>query len=630
MKETFIKVASATSDVTLGNIEANVVSIKKRIEEADALKVKILCFQELCITGYSLMDLFHQDAILKESLKALIELKKFSSKFDMFIVVSLPIEFKSKVYDASCSLFKGKILGIQLKTFLPNYQEFYDMRYFTPSFDGNSKITIDGDEIPIGNKLLFTAINFPGLTIGIEICEDMWAPISIGTNHALNGATVILNPSASNELISKDEVRRTLIKAASEKLICAYIYANAGFGETSQDVCYSGHGVIAENGRILTEINDLDNHLIYSDINIASLNYKRRKNTTFKTISSADYQTVPFSFADTENKMTSPVSTTPYLLDDSDKSLLRILDLQVASLKKRLSFLNITDVVLGLSGGLDSTLALLVCYFTFKEMKLDTSGIHAFSMPCFATSTRTKSNAEKLASSLKVSFKEIDITSVVKEQLKLINHDFTTFDTAYENVQARERTSILMNYSNSCKGIVIGTSDLSEIALGWSTYNGDQMSMYNPNGSLYKTVIQKEVKAISVNKFSGDENIQAILLDIIATPISPELVPDKNIQSSENILGPYEIHDFVLYHFLNEGLDFSSIYELAVLAFKDKYSNSLIKKTIETFIKRFFRNQFKRNPSPDSVKILDVSLSPRSDYRQASDYSDADFKKWFK
>ena len=628
MKKSFIKVASCTSDVYLGDLSKNIDSIKKNISLACEKKVKILCFQELNITGYSLMDLYKHEEILNESLKALLDIKNYSSNKDIFIVVSLPIEYKCNIYIAACAIFNGHILGIQLKTNLPNYQEFSDSKYFSPSFKYIGQIKIDDEMIPIGNKLLFNCTNCDNLIIGIEICEDLWAPISISTYHALNGATIILNPSASNELIGKDQIRKDLISITSRKLNCCYVYANAGFGESSQDVCFISHNLIAEKGQIIAEKNDGKNGLLITDVCLTSLSYARKINSTFKLEHDPDYSVIDFMFDDCTTILTRTFSKTPYL-HITDSNLQKILSLQTQGLKGRLNSLNIKDVVLGVSGGLDSALALLVCYRTFKEMKLGLQGIHAFSLPAFATSTKTKNYAKDLITALGIEYNEVDLTEILKKHLEALNHPLNVYDTVYENIQARERTAFLMNYANGVHGIVIGTSDLSEISLGFSTYNGDQMSMYNPNGSLYKTVIRKLIEYIA-KKSKDDQKLSKTLLNILNTPISPELIPDKNMQDTERIIGPYILHDYFIYHFLQNGISLADIYQMAKSSFKDQYDSHTIFKTLKIFITRFIANQFKRNTMPDSPKILDLSLSTRADLRMPADMKYEDLLKGLK
>ena len=633
MKDGFIKVGAATSDVTLGDVSKNVLAIKEKIKEAEEKKIKVLCFQELNITGYSLMDMFFQKASLDSALQGLLEIKKFLKDKDMFVVVSLPLVFKSKIYDASAALFQGKILGIQLKTFLPNYNEFYDARYFTPSFSGVDYLSIDGERVPLGNKLLFTCTNVPDLVIGIEICEDLWTPIPVSTYHCLNGATLILNPSGSNELVGKDNYRTSLVSSTSSRLITGYVYANAGFGESTQDVCYSGHDIIAENGNILIEVNDFKNHLICSDIALSSLTYRRSKMTTYQTENDKEYIIVPFAFKEPEDQVPDRLfPKNPFLSgpkEKIDKDLFKMMEIQTHGLMKRITHIGLKNLVIGVSGGLDSALALLICYRAFKELNLDLKGIHALSMPCFATTKRTKGNALKLAEELGTDFKEIDISKTVTSHLKDLGHPLDLYDTAFENAQARERTQVLMDYSNYVNGIVIGTGDLSEIALGWSTYNGDQMAMYNVNASIPKTMVKEEVRFI-ISLYSENKNLGITLKDILDTPISPELIPDTETtkdrihQVTEDIIGPYELHDFFLYHMFRDGYDAATILWLACLSFKNKYSEDFIRKNLLLFYKRFFNNQFKRSAMPDCIKVGSVALSPRGDLRMPSDMSYAD------
>lgn len=631
----FVKVAAITSDVSLNNIDSNVKNIIDNATKASKENVKVMTFQELALTGYSLQDMFFQTNVLEMAKEGLLKIANETRLLDSLLVVSLPYSHKGKVYDCAAVIKSGQILGIVTKKYLPNYNEFYDSRYFTPSFEENEITLIDGIEVPIGPKLLFHATNIENLTIGVEICEDLWTPDTPSTHHAMNGATLILNPSASNEIVGKHEYRKSLVSSTSARLICAYVYAGAGEGETSQDVVYSSPLIISENGNILDQSNDFKNHMLIADIDVDMLAFKRRQMTTYTYKQENGYKTIDFEFNDiSTDKLDRKFVKSPYL-DISSKhlenNLSTIYDCQVHGLMKRLEASHSKSAIIGVSGGLDSALALLVTYQAFKNLGRDLKDIWAISMPCFATTSRTKNNSKTLSNTLCVSFKEIDISNTVKSHLKDIDHPLDAYDAAYENAQARCRTYVLMDEANYKQGMVVGTGDLSEIALGWSTYNGDQMSMYNVNASVPKTVVKEVVRMIANQSKDNDKILSETLLDILDTPISPELVPsksnDKIDQVTEDIIGPYMLHDFFLYHFLRNGYTPEKIYRVAKIAFNDTYEDEVIKKWLRLFFKRFFASQFKRSAAPDGVKVGSVSLSQRGDLRIPSDLLSDDFLK---
>ena len=631
----FIKVATITSNVHLNDIDSNVNDIVSKAKEANEMGAKIITFQELALTGYSLQDMFAQSNTLKKAREGLIEITNKTKDLDLLMVVSLPYSFKGKIYDTAAVISKGKILGIATKKYLPNYNEFYDARYFTPSFDENEVTEIDGNLIPIGPKLLFHCREIENLTIGIEICEDLWTPDTPSTHHAMNGATLILNPSASNEMVGKENYRKSLISATSAKLICAYVYAGAGEGETSQDVVYSAPLIIAENGNLLGEKNDFNNHIMVKDIDVDLLAFRRRQMTTYSYKQEKGYQTIDFSLIDSYSKSLDRIFVKSPYLDISSKNLEdnlnTIFNCQSHGLMKRIQATHCKTVIIGVSGGLDSALALLVAYKAFKDLNKDVKDIIAISMPCFATTARTRNNSKILAETLGVTFKEIDISNTVKSHLKDIDHPLDLYDAAYENAQARARTYVLMDESNYNNGIVIGTGDLSEIALGWATYNGDQMSMYNVNASVPKTVVKEVVRMVANNERESNPLLSKTLIDILDTPITPELVPSKNkneiSQITEDIIGPYILHDFFLYHFLRNGYQPLKILRIATIAFKDMFNEETIKNWLKLFYRRFFASQFKRSAAPDGVKVGSVSLSQRGDLRIPSDLLSVDFLK---
>lgn len=631
----FIKVAAITSNVHLNDIDSNVNDIVAKAKEANEMGAKIITFQELALTGYSLQDMFAQSNTLEKAKEGLIEITNKTKDLDLLMVVSLPYSFKGKIYDTAAVISKGKILGIATKKYLPNYNEFYDARYFTPSFDENEVTEIDGNLIPIGPKLLFHCREIENLTIGIEICEDLWTPDTPSTHHAMNGATLILNPSASNEMVGKENYRKSLISSTSARLICAYVYAGAGEGETSQDVVYSAPLIIAENGNLLGEKNDFNNHIMVKDIDVDLLAFRRRQMTTYSYKQEKGYQTIDFSLTDSYSKSLDRIFVKSPYLDISSKNLEdnlnTIFNCQSHGLMKRIQATHCKTVIIGVSGGLDSALALLVAYKAFKDLSKDVKDIIAISMPCFATTTRTRNNSKILAETLGVTFKEIDISNTVKSHLKDIDHPLDLYDAAYENAQARARTYVLMDESNYKSGIVIGTGDLSEIALGWATYNGDQMSMYNVNASVPKTVVKEVVRMVANNERESNPLLSKTLIDILDTPITPELVPSKSkneiSQITEDIIGPYILHDFFLYHFLRNGYQPLKILRIAIIAFKDMFNEETIKNWLKLFYRRFFASQFKRSAAPDGVKVGSVSLSQRGDLRIPSDLLSVDFLK---
>lgn len=631
----FIKVAAITSNVYLNDINSNVNDIVSKAKEANEMGAKIITFQELALTGYSLQDMFAQSNTLRKAKEGLIEITNKTKDLDLLMVVSLPYSFKGKIYDTAAVISKGKILGIATKKYLPNYNEFYDARYFTPSFDENEVTEIDGNLIPIGPKLLFHCKEIENLTIGIEICEDLWTPDTPSTHHTMNGATLILNPSASNEMVGKENYRKSLISSTSARLICAYVYAGAGEGETSQDVVYSAPLIIAENGNLLGEKNDFNNHIMVKDIDVDLLAFRRRQMTTYSYKQEKGYQTIDFSLTDSYSKSLDRIFVKSPYLDISSKNLEdnlnTIFNCQSHGLMKRIQATHCKTVIIGVSGGLDSALALLVAYKAFKDLNKDVKDIIAISMPCFATTARTRNNSKILAETLGVTFKEIDISNTVKSHLKDIDHPLDLYDAAYENAQARARTYVLMDESNYNNGIVIGTGDLSEIALGWATYNGDQMSMYNVNASVPKTVVKEVVRMVTNNERESNPLLSKTLIDILDTPITPELVPSKSkneiSQITEDIIGPYILHDFFLYHFLRNGYQPLKILRIATIAFKDMFNEETIKNWLKLFYRRFFASQFKRSAAPDGVKVGSVSLSQRGDLRIPSDLLSVDFLK---
>ena len=622
-----IKVACATNNIHVACPSDNAKEIIKIINDSKALDLDILLFPELSITGYFCGDLFFQDSLINSTYNAIEEIRKNTIKNHTLIFVGAPIIYNDKIYNCALAMCDGKILGVVPKSNLPNYNEFYESRHFFEYHEENSTVIINGKLIPFGTKLIFSNKYQTKLKVACEICEDLWAVDTPSTHHSLAGANVIVNLSASNELYGKADNRRLLVQSASNRLNCAYMYCSLGNGESSQDLVYSAHNIIAENGLILKESKLFENEMIISEIDLEILDSQRRKNTSFRNIHTTDYKTIYFEKKLNIKPLTRYITPHPFLPlkeDEASKFAKSVIKLQVMGLVKRLNHINCHNVVLGLSGGLDSTLALIICYEAFKYLKLDIKGIHCISMPCFGTTSRTFNNAAKLAKIFNVSYQEIDIKEAVLLHLKTLKQDIENNNVAYENAQARERTQILFDYANKVNGLVIGTGDLSELALGWCTYNGDHMSNYAVNASVPKTLIKFLVK------YYANEHKEAleVLYDILATPISPELLPSSNdelSQLTEEIIGPYELHDFFLYYLIKYNFSTEKIYYYAQKAFKDMYSKDEIKKWLNLFIKRFFNNQFKRSCMPDGPKVTEISLSPRGDNRMPSDATYKDF-----
>ncbi len=627
----FIKAAAASPSLKVADCKYNCDSIIKTIEKAYKRGVKLLVFPEMSITGYTCDDLFSQKLLLDQALSGLMDIVRESENKEMLIVTGLPFETQGYLYNSAAVIYKGDILGIVPKTHLPNYNEFYESRRFKCAPQENMIIDIAGNEIPFGTKLIFQNELMKSFTLAVEICEDLFVPVSPGSLHAMNGATVIANLSASNEILGKSDYRRTLVKSQSGKCICAYIYSNSSDQESTTDMVFSGHKIIAENGVILKEAVPFSEEYIEADIDTERLTHDRLNQISARIYPSGDgYLIIPFSMKKTDTDISRIIEKHPFIPKDTDILMERcnqIFSIQTAGLKKRITHSNSKTAVIGISGGLDSTLALLVTHRAFMEMGRDTNNIVCVSMPCFGTTKRTRDNASKLCRLLGVDFRVIDITVSVKRHFSDIGHDGITTDTTYENAQARERTQVLMDISNMTGGMVIGTGDLSEQALGWSTYNGDHMSMYNVNTSIPKTLVKYIVKYVADD---AKGRLKQVLYDILDTPISPELIPAVNgeiAQKTESIVGPYELHDFFLYCFMRWGFTPKKILMLAVLAFKDDYSEADIRKWLKVFIQRFFTQQFKRSCSPNGPKVGSVALSPRGDWRMPSD---ASYEGWLR
>ena len=623
MKNGFVKVAAATPDIRVADVEFNTQNIINAMEEAQKNGAKILVFPELCVTGYTCSDLFDHSVLLKASRKALLEIAENTNDKDMLVFVGAPLEVNGKLYNVAAAMNQGEIIGFTTKTFLPNYGEFYEMRQFTPGPQTVREITFEGKKIPFGPQILFQAEGMEELVVAAEICEDVWSPVPPSIQAALEGATVIVNCSASDETIGKDTYRRALISGQSARLISGYIYANAGEGESTTDLVFGGHNIIAENGTVLKESSRYVNEIIYSELDLQRITGERRKNTTFQPLDEETLVRVPFTVEETKTFLTRIFPKKPFVPSDEQTRAQRceeILTIQAMGLKKRLAHTNARTAVVGISGGLDSTLALLVTARAFDMLGRDKKDIIAVTMPCFGTTDRTYQNACEMSKKVGATLIEVPIADAVNIHFRDIGHDPEDHSVTYENCQARERTQVLMDIANKTWGMVIGTGDLSELALGWATYNGDHMSMYGVNASVPKTLVRHLVKYAADD--TKDEALKNVLYDVLDTPVSPELLPPKDgdiAQKTEDLVGPYELHDFFLYFMLRFGYEPSKIFRIACMTFDGEYDKETIFKWLETFCRRFFSQQFKRSCLPDGPKVGTVALSPRGDWRMPSD-----------
>ena len=688
MKDGFIKVAAGTPDVQVADCEFNAAEIIKMVREMEAEGAKVMVFPELCITAYTCGDLFWQENLLEEAKVQLVRIAEETADVDAIIFVGLPLEYKGKLYNVAAGLNHGEILGFVPKTYLPNYNEFYEARYFTSGEDVDGTVTIrrseyglhhdeemtdedvefgleaelealeeedsfeeleeideepdyiDEDEteefdevdVPISSNILFICQEMPKLKIAAEICEDLWVPNPPSVGHAYHGANLIVNLYASDEVVGKDSYRKSLVSAQSARLLCGYIYATAGEGESTQDVVYGGHNLIAENGTILAESRRFVNGALYADLDIHRLDNERRRMTTCRFApdlapegQDVFYNEVYFNAGRGVTPLTRKFDSRPFvpgIKEERERRCDEILNIQAMGLKKRLAHIHCQNAVIGLSGGLDSTLALLVTVRAFDMLGMPREKITAVTMPCFGTTDRTYNNACQLSECLGATLKEVNIREAVNLHFRDIGHDPEVHDVTYENGQARERTQILMDIANQSGGIVIGTGDLSELALGWATYNGDHMSMYAVNASVPKTLVRHLVRYYADT--CEDAKLSEILLDILDTPVSPELLPPKDgviSQKTEDLVGPYELHDFFLYYMLRWTFPPKKIFRLAQNAFAGEYDDETILKWLKTFYRRFFMQQFKRSCLPDGPKVGSVALSPRGDLRMPSDAS---------
>lgn len=623
MKDGFIKVAAATPKVKVADPEYNTKEIIKIIKQASGEKASLLVFSELTVSGYTCGDLFLQEPLLEESKKGLLEIKRETKGLDMVVIVGCPLVVEHKLYNCGVFLFNGSILGIVPKIHLPNYGEFYEARHFAKGTREVKDILLDGERVPFGANILLECENIPELTIAMEICEDLWVPLPPSTYHALAGATLICNPSASVETTTKEVYRSSLVSNQSARLLSGYVYANAGEGESTTDVVYSGHHLICENGTVLAEAKRFVNQVIYADMDVKRLEAERRKMTTFFEEETEEYRRVPFILPVRENQISRTFPKNPFVpsnREEREKRCDEILSIQSMGLKKRLEHTNCRHAVVGISGGLDSTLAVLVTVRAFDMLEIPRENIICVTMPCFGTTDRTYQNAVSLIHELGATLKEVNIEKAVRQHFQDIEHEEDVHDVTYENSQARERTQILMDIANKYNGMVIGTGDMSELALGWATYNGDHMSMYAVNCSVPKTLVRYLV--LYYAETVENKELSKVLMDVLDTPVSPELLPPVDgviSQKTEDLVGPYELHDFFLYYMLRFGFPKTKLYRMAKLTFAGDYDDETIQKWLDKFYWRFFSQQFKRSCLPDGPKVGSVAVSPRGDLRMPSD-----------
>ena len=632
----FVKVAAAVPRVKVADCKFNSERLEGLITIAEGKGVQILTFPEMCITGYTCGDLFAQQLLLEQAEMALIQILNSTRQLDIISILGMPVVVSSTVINAAVVIQKGKILGVVPKTYLPNYKEFYEQRWFTSALQvSENSVRLCGQIVPMGNNLLFETAE---TTFGIEICEDLWATVPPSSSLALQGAEIIFNLSADDEGIGKHNYLCSLISQQSARCISGYVFSSSGFGESTTDVVFAGNGLIYENGYLLarSERFCLEEQLIINEIDVECIRAERRVNTTFAANKAncpgKEAVRISTEFVNSKDlNLTRTFNLHPFVPQGSELNSRceEIFSIQIAGLAQRLLHTGAKTAVIGISGGLDSTLALLVCVKTFDKLGLSRKDILGITMPGFGTTDRTYHNAIDLMNSLGVSIREISIREACIQHFKDIGHDLNIHDVTYENSQARERTQILMDKANQTWGMVIGTGDLSELALGWATYNGDHMSMYGVNAGIPKTLVKHLVQWVTENGM--DEASKATLLDIVDTPISPELIPaDENgeiKQKTEDLVGPYELHDFFLYYFLRFGFRPSKIYFLAQTAFSGVYDDETIKKWLQTFFRRFFNQQFKRSCLPDGPKVGSISISPRGDWRMPSDASSAAWLK---
>ncbi len=622
MKDGFVRVAVGTPSIRVADCLGNAEAMMELMRQAEEKKAKLLVLPELSVTGYTASDLLLSRPLLQGALEALEKMRAYSAHMDLLICVGAPLAFEGRLYNCAVYLKGGEILAIVPKRNLPNYSVYYEMRHFTPGPDEVRMVELLGRSVPFGGNLLLRCRQMPEMTIGTEICEDLWVPDSPGVALAVAGATIIANPSASDESVGKADYRRMLVTSQSAKLLCAYLYADAGAGESSTDLVFAGHNLIAENGVLLAQSKRYETGIVCSEIDVEFLDHERRRMNTFGKAGRPFY-TVEFDLHQEDLSLTRLIDPMPFVPSDAARREARceeILDIQAHALATRLTHIHCGRAAVAVSGGLDSTLALLVTARAFDLCGLDHKGITTITMPCFGTTARTRSNAQIISERLGTEFMEIPIGAAVNQHFKDIGVSPEARDVTYENCQARERTQVLMDLSNKLGGIAIGTGDLSELALGWATYNGDHMSMYAVNASVPKTLVRYLVKYEADR--TEDRELAAALEDILATPVSPELLPpvDGEIaQKTEDLVGPYELHDFFLYYILRRGCTPEKVRRLALAAFRGRYDEKTVTYWLKTFCRRFFNQQFKRSCMPDGPKVGSVALSPRGDLRMPSD-----------
>lgn len=630
MKYGFIRVAAATPKIKVAECRHNADKILEFINQAEGQNVKLIVFPELCVTGYTCGDLFLQDRLLNGAREQVKRIAAYTADKDIVAVVGFPYQRDGKLYNTAAVLHGGKVLGLVPKMSIPNYSEFYEARHFTAGIRQAVKVDFLGEETYFGSNIIFECRTMPDFILGVEICEDLWIPLSPGIGHCTAGATVIANLSASDALAGKDDFRKSLVNSQSRRLVCGYVYADAGDGESTTDLVYSGHNIISENGIILSESIPFENGMIMTELDLGRIKSERRRVNTYLGQSTEEYRIVQFSFREDKLKaleLIRHINPAPFIPKNDINRCKRcsdIIKIQASGLKGRLEHIGIKSAVIGISGGLDSTLALLVTCKAFDMLGLDRKGIIAVTMPCFGTTDRTYRNALELINCLGATLKEIPISKAVEQHFRDIGLDADARDITYENSQARERTQVLMDIANMYNGIVVGTGDMSELVLGWATYNGDHMSMYAVNSSIPKTLVRFLVHYFAEN--TDNPRLSAVLKDILNTPVSPELLPPDEggiSQKTEELVGPYELHDFFMYYVLRFGFEPVKVYHLAKQAFKERYEQDEILKWLKVFYKRFFSQQYKRSCLPDGPKVGSVSISPRGDLRMPSDASPA-------
>ena len=620
MKDGFIRVCAATPDIRVADCQYNEKNIMKLMDEAYAKQISVLVFPELCITGYTCGDLFLQDVLLSAAQDSLKHIVEHSTGMKMLVFVGMPFMHKGKLFNVAAAICDGRLLGLVPKKNIPNYSEFYELRHFTPGGDECVDTSLG---VKMGSKMLFSCENVKNLVVAAEICEDVWVACPPSTQHAQAGATLIVNCSASDETTGKDIYRRALISGQSARLVCGYVYANAGEGKSTQDLVFGGQNLVCENGNVLAQTKRFKNGVAVADLDLQRLVNERRRMNTYYVHQEAGYEVVSFRLKEYDLELDRYYERTPFVpssKNDRDARCEEILSIQAMGLKKRLAHTGCKNAVIGISGGLDSTLALLVTARAFDSLDIPRENITAVTMPCFGTTDRTYNNAVELTKRLGAALYEVDIKEAVRIHFRDIGQDENVHDVTYENGQARERTQILMDIANKSGGMVIGTGDMSELALGWATYNGDHMSMYGVNCSVPKTLVRHLVKYYADT--CGDASLSEILEDVLDTPVSPELLPPSEgeiSQKTEDLVGPYELHDFFLYYILRFGYMPHKVYRLACHAFAGEYDSAVIYKWLDTFYRRFFAQQFKRSCLPDGPKVGSVAVSPRGDLRMPSD-----------